>query len=76
MSVRFPQKYISLRNIHHFGNQAIVYIGVLDIFVFSIFSLILQVSFHSPSLETKLMFLQVLYNAADNIHPISRKYSR
>ena len=33
MSVRFPQKYISLRNIRHFGNQAIVYIGVLDIFI-------------------------------------------
>ena len=33
MSVRFLQKYISLRNIRHFGNQAIVYIGVLDIFI-------------------------------------------
>ena len=76
MSVRFPQKYISLRNIRHVGNQAIVYIGVLDIFIFSIFSLIHKVSFHSPSLETKLTFLRVLYNAADNIHPISRKYLR
>ena len=33
MSVRFPQKYISLRNIRHFGAQAIVYIDVLDIFI-------------------------------------------
>ena len=76
MSVRFSPEVYSLRNIRHVGNQAIVYIVVLDIFVFLIFSLIHKVSFHSPSLETKLTFLWVLYNAADNIQPISRKYLR
>ena len=70
------------RSIFHCATSAMLVIrllftsGVLDIFVFSIFSLIHKVSFHSPSLETKLTFLRVLYNAADNIHPISRKYPR
>ena len=37
-------------------------IGVLDIFVFSILSLIHKVSFHSPSLETKLTFFRDTYH--------------
>ena len=55
------------RSIFHCATSAILVIRLLFTLAFLIFSLIHMVSFYSPSLEAKLMFLWVFYNTADNI---------